>query len=68
LRYPVVRGAPNFADEWQINNSARSHVIDMYRAGIINGRTSSTFVPLGNMTRAEFAVLLQRFSDAVGGW
>ena len=68
LQYPIVREAPSFADDWQINSAARSQVNAMYRAGIINGRTASTFVPLGNMTRAEFAVLLQRFADAVGGW
>lgn len=68
LRYPVVRGEPAFADEWQIHIAAKTPVRDMYRAGIINGRTNGTFVPLGYMTRAEFASLLQKFAEAVGGW
>ena len=65
LRYPVVREAPAFADEWQIDPVARSAVTSLYRAGVINGRSAVTFVPLGNMTRAEFAAVLYRFSDAV---
>jgi len=68
LRYPTVREAPAFADEWQIEPTARTPVINLYRAGIINGRTASTFVPQGNMTRAEFAVTLYRFAEAIGGW
>ena len=68
LRYPVVRNAPNFADEWQIEASARSSVVNLYRAGIINGRTASTFVPLGNMTRAEFSAFLHRFATAMENW
>jgi len=68
LRYPVVRGAPAFADDWQIDQVARSHVIDMYRAGIINGRTASTFVPMGTLSRAEFATFLRQFAEAIGHW
>ena len=68
IQYPVIRGNPSFADEWQIDPLARGAVNDMFRAGIIGGRTASTFVPLGNSTRAEFATMLQRFSDAVGRW
>ena len=68
LRYPIVRSAPTFMDEWQISAAARSSVTDLYRAGIIGGRTANTFVPLGNTTRAEFATMLQRFSEAMGRW
>ena len=68
LRYPVIREAPAFADEWQIEPAARSAVTSLYRAGIINGRSASTFVPLGNMTRAEFATLLRNFAEAMGGY
>ena len=66
LRYPVVRSAPSFADDWQIDPNARAAVNDIYRAGIMSGRTTSTFVPLGNLTRAECAAILHRFSEAVG--
>ena len=68
LTYTVIRPAPNFADDWEINANARGAVHSLYRAGIIGGRTSSTFVPLGQMSRAEFASLLHRFNDAMGGW
>jgi len=66
--YYYTRSGPVWADEWQIEPIARSAVYDLYRAGVINGRTSNTFVPLGNSTRAEFATMLQRFTEAVGRW
>jgi hypothetical protein len=65
LRYPVIRDKPAFADEWQIEPVALTPVVSLYRAGIINGRSASTFVPLGNMTRAEFATILYRFDEAM---
>lgn len=65
LEYRFIRNAYTFADEWQISGVARNAVSNAYRAGLINGRTPSTFVPLGNMTRAEFATLLHRYSDMV---
>ena len=68
MTYPVVRPAPNFADDWQIDANARGAVNSLYRAGVIGGRTSSTFAPLSMMTRAEFASLLHRFTQAMGGW
>ena len=68
MTYPVIRPAPSFADDWQIDANARTAVTNLYRAGIIGGRTSSTFVPLSQMTRAEFASLLHRFTEAMSGW
>jgi len=65
LRYPVIRETPAFADEWQIEQVARAPVTSLYRAAIINGRSASTFVPLGNMTRAEFATAMYRFSEGM---
>jgi hypothetical protein len=65
LRFPIVRDAIYFADEASINAAARTAVTTLYRAGIISGRSSNTFVPLGNMTRAEFAAVLHRFALAV---
>ena len=64
LSFPVMRGAPSFADEWAIDSSVRSAVTTFYRAEIFNGRTGNTFVPHGNMTRAEFAVALHRYTNA----
>ena len=66
--YHFIRTGPVWADEWQIDPVARSAVNDLYRAGVINGRTASTFVPLGNSTRAEFATIMHRFTESVGRW
>ena len=60
-----IRAAPNFADGWQISEAARVAVTELYRAGIINGTAQGTFVPLANMSRAECAMLLQLFSQAL---
>ena len=68
LRYTTVRAAPNFSDTSQIDSAARTAVTNLYRAGIINGRTESTFVPLGNMTRAECAATLHRYATSMRGW
>ena len=68
MRYPVVRAAISFADEWQIDPNARTAVNDIYRAGVMGGRTANTFVPLGYVTRAEYAAVLHRFAEAMGRW
>jgi len=68
LNYPITRAEPSFADYWQIDPSARTAVSDIFRAGIMSGRTASTFAPLGNMTRAEYAAVLNRFSQTMGRW
>ena len=65
MTYPVVRGAPSFTDEWSIAASLRGAVTSLYRAGIIDGRTATTFVPQGNVTRAELAAILTRFTNAM---
>jgi hypothetical protein len=65
LRYPTTRSAPAFADEWAIDANARPAVTSLYRAEIINGRTTETFAPLGHMTRAEFATVLHRFATVM---
>ena len=65
LRYPLVRAAPNFTDEWSIDPAVRGAVISLYRAGIIDGRANNTFVPQGYMTRAELAVMLYRFTNTM---
>ena len=64
LRYTYTRSAPNFTDTWQIDSVARAAVINLFRAGVISGRTEKTFVPLGSMTRAECAAILHRFDTA----
>jgi hypothetical protein len=65
MTYQFIRGTPVFTDEWQISAAARPAVFNAYRAGLMSGRTTNTFVPLGNMTRAECAVILHRYSEMV---
>jgi len=65
MRYPTSRNAPAFADEWNIHADARNAVNNLFRAEIINGRTTDTFVPMGLMTRAEFAATLHRFATVM---
>lgn len=64
LHYRNTRSAIDFSDESLINPRALDAVTELYRAGIINGRTNDTFAPLGYMTRAEFAAVLHRFADS----
>ncbi|MCL2124812.1 MAG: leucine-rich repeat protein [Oscillospiraceae bacterium] len=68
MRYTYVRGAITFADESLIDVSAKTAVTNLYRAGVISGRAEGTFVPLGNMTRAEYAAVLHRFATVIGNW
>lgn len=39
-----------------------SNVVAMYKQGIINGMTATTFEPQGNLTRAQAAMLLYRLA------
>ena len=68
LHYPLIRNAPNFTDQTQIAPIARFAVIDLYKGGVINGRTTSTYVPLGYLTRAECATFMHRFAEAIQEW
>ncbi|MCL2046762.1 MAG: leucine-rich repeat protein [Oscillospiraceae bacterium] len=65
MKYPITRAQPNFVDEWSIDQAVRSAVINLYRAGIIDGRTVNTFVPQGNLSRAELSVILYRFTNVM---
>lgn len=54
----------SFADEDEISDWARSAVIRMQRAGIVNGRTDNNFEPQGSCKRAEFAQIVLNSSLA----
>lgn len=51
-------------------SSVSEYAIPAFRwacgAGVVNGTTESTLSPLGTATRAQFAVMLQRFCDKIG--
>lgn len=49
-----------FADRSRIQAWAASAVAELVEAGVIQGMTSDTFAPEGNLTRAQTAVVLKR--------
>lgn len=55
----------NFTDRNQIDSYAQAAIKELQKAGVINGKTSKTFVPKGNATRAEcskmISVLMQNY-------
>jgi hypothetical protein len=56
-----------YHDAFDISEYAIPAIQWAYGAGLINGRTKNALVPQDSATRAETAVLLQRFSDSVVG-
>ncbi len=53
----------SFSDKEMIADYAMAEVAAMVRANIIKGNADGTINPLGNTTRAEAAVIMQRISD-----
>ncbi|MBQ7037175.1 MAG: S-layer homology domain-containing protein, partial [Clostridia bacterium] len=49
-----------FSDSGMIADYASSHVAAMVAEGLIKGNADGTINPLGNTTRAEAAVIMQR--------
>ena len=60
---PVNRDLPNFADKANVAGYALEAVEALYRAEILNGKSSERFDPTGLATRAEVAAVLQRFVE-----
>lgn len=52
-----------FSDNAQVSDYAQSAVAEMIEAGIIKGNADGTLNPLGNTTRAEAAVIMQRIAE-----
>ncbi|WP_338825527.1 hypothetical protein MHOCP_11060 [Moorella humiferrea] len=52
-----------FSDSGSIAAWARESAAVAVESGLIAGRTATTFVPLGNATRAETVVMLKRLQD-----
>ena len=55
------RDSQPFADYMDIRNYAKEAIDRFFRAGIINGTPDGRFLPQGNATRAELAVMLSQF-------
>ena len=60
--------AANFSDDGKISSWARDSVYALSRAGIVQGRDTGAFDPLGYISRAEASALIQRFDKSVGGF
>ncbi len=67
IRLSQSVGAVTFTDDGSISSWARENVYAMQRSGVVNGRDAGAFEPASSATRAEVAVMLQRFDAAGGG-
>ncbi|OIQ10754.1 S-layer homology domain-containing protein [Neomoorella thermoacetica] len=54
-----------FSDNGSLASWARESAAVAVESGLIVGRTATTFVPLGNATRAETVVMLKRLQDRI---
>ena len=62
---PKVRIAVTFSDDSKISTYAKDSVKEIQQADIIKGKDNNLFDPQGNMTRAEAATVLHRFTESV---
>lgn len=62
---PRVKQTVLFSDSSKCADYALDAVITLYRADIVNGIGNSKFDPKGDATRAEVAVILCKYVDAV---
>ncbi len=62
---PRVRQGKLFSDSKSCASYALDAVYTLYRSGIINGTSATTFSPKGKATRAECAQMLCTYQDAV---
>jgi|GEM_PF-2477007 len=61
----AVRGGKTFADASSTSDYAKEAIDMLYRAGIINGKPGNCYDPKGVATKAEVAVMLAAFLQAV---
>lgn len=54
-----------FADDDKISSWAKEAVYEIQQIGALSGKGNNLFDPQGTSTRAEFASLIQRFSDMI---
>jgi len=57
----LLEALSKFADRNKISGWAAEAAAYTAKTGILNGRTTTTFVPQGTGTRAEAAVMMKRF-------
>jgi|GEM_PF-169848 len=61
---PEIRANRPFADDADIADYARDAVEMLYCAGVISGKPGELFDPTSSATRAEVAIMLQKFMEA----
>ncbi|MGE4485949.1 MAG: S-layer homology domain-containing protein [Oscillospiraceae bacterium] len=62
IELPPASSSPHaFSDADAISSCALDGVNAMYGAGIMTGKPDNNFDPKGNVTRAEIAVIFERF-------
>ena len=62
---PALLPKKEFEDDGSISEWAKEAVDNLVMQGIITGKPGELFDPKGGATRAEFATVLMRYSDAV---
>ena len=61
---PVAEGQLDFADSAAVSDWAAQAMVWAVEEGILTGTPDGRLNPQGTATRAEAAVMLQRFADA----
>ena len=64
LELTDVTGDPDFADAASISTYAKDAVNALYRLGIVNGMTKTTFEPAKTANRAQAAAIISRLLAA----
>lgn len=62
---PVTRSQYSFADYESIGSEGKAAVTAMQKAGVMMGERDGSFQPKGNITRAQAAVILERYIKLV---
>jgi|GEM_PF-2975667 FOG: Glucan-binding domain (YG repeat) len=66
LNYPLpVTTAASFVDAESVSDYAKDAVAALWQAGVVIGRGGDVFDPKGKLTRAEAAVVVERFVELV---
>jgi uncharacterized protein with FMN-binding domain len=58
---PITRSQFSFTDHESMGSEAKAAVIAMQKAGVMMGERDGSFQPKGNITRAQAAVILERY-------
>ena len=65
-RYLYIPEEFPFTDVTGVSENSAKAILSMYRNGVINGKSATTFDPQGQITRQEAATILYRLCNALG--